>query len=75
VRDAGVRVEVDERAESVGRKIRDAELQKVPYMLIVGDREAADGTVSVREHRGGDTGAVAPAEFAARVADSYTRSR
>ena len=47
---AGVRVEVDERSESVGRKIRDAELRKIPLMLVVGDREAETGTVSVREH-------------------------
>ena len=52
----GVRVEVDERTESVGRKIRDAELRKIPFMLVVGDREAEDGTVAVREHRKGDTG-------------------
>jgi threonyl-tRNA synthetase len=49
----GVRVELDDRGESVGRKIREAELRKIPYMLIVGDREAAEGTVSVREHRAG----------------------
>ena len=45
LRAAGVRVEVDERTESVGRKIREAELRKIPYMLVVGDREAEDGTV------------------------------
>ena len=43
LREAGVRVEVDERTESVGRKIREAELQKIPYMLVVGDREAEEG--------------------------------
>jgi threonyl-tRNA synthetase len=64
---AGVRAELDDRTESVGRKIRDAELRKVPYMLVVGDREAEDGTVSVREHRHGDTGSVAVADFAERV--------
>ena len=53
---AGVRAELDERTESVGRKIRDAELRKIPYMLVVGDREAETGEVSVREHGGGDTG-------------------
>ncbi len=53
---AGARVELDERSESVGRKIRDAELRKIPYMLIVGDREAEQGSVSVREHGGGDAG-------------------
>ena len=59
VRAAGVRVELDDRSESIGRKIREAELRKIPHMLIVGDREAADGTVSVREHGGGDKGALA----------------
>jgi threonyl-tRNA synthetase len=66
---AGVRVDLDERTESVGRKIRDAELQKVPYMLVVGDREADEGTVAVRQHREGDQGTATVAEFARRVAD------
>jgi threonyl-tRNA synthetase len=66
---AGVRVEVDDRTESVGRKIRDAELRKIPYMLVVGDKEAAGGTVSVRRHREGDEGTVAVDEFVKRVMD------
>ena len=53
---ANVRVELDDRTESVGRKIRDAELRKVPFMLVVGDREQESGEVGVREHRAGDTG-------------------
>ena len=52
------RVEVDERTESIGRKIREAELRKIPYMLVVGDREVESGTVSVRRHREGDQGAL-----------------
>jgi threonyl-tRNA synthetase len=53
LREAGLRVHVDDRGESLGRKVRDAELSKVPYMLVVGEREAAERTVSVRErHRG-----------------------
>src|SRR6202020_1266315 len=56
--EAGVRAEVDDRTESVGRKIRDGELRKIPYMLVVGDREAEQDEVSVREHRAGDTGTV-----------------
>src|SRR3712207_2468374 len=68
LREAGVRAQVDDRTESVGRKIRDAELRKVPFMLVVGDREADEGTVAVREHGKGDTGTVAVEEFAARVA-------
>src|SRR3954470_7526074 len=67
LREAGVRADLDDRTESVGRKIREAELRKVPYMLVVGDREAESGTVAVREHRHGDTGAVPVGEFAERV--------
>src|SRR5215212_2612196 len=54
---AGLQVEVDARGESVGRKIRDAEVRKVPYMLVVGDGEEGEGTVAVRRHREGDRGA------------------
>jgi len=64
----GARVEADLRSESVGRKIRDAELRKVPYMLIVGEREAAERTVSVREHHGEDTGAQPLSQFADALA-------
>jgi threonyl-tRNA synthetase len=52
------RVEVDERTESIGRKIRDAELRKIPYMLVVGDREVEGKQVAVRRHREGDQGAL-----------------
>ena len=55
--DAGLRVEFDGRQEKIGYKIREAQLQKVPYMLVVGDREAAEGTVSVRSRVDGDQGA------------------
>src|SRR5213078_4670232 len=54
---AGLRVELDDRQEKIGYKIREAQLQKIPYMLVTGDREAADGTVSVRTRTGGDQGA------------------
>jgi threonyl-tRNA synthetase len=54
--DAGVRVELDDRKEKVNLKIREAQLQKVPFMLVVGDREAQDGTVSVRNRKHGDLG-------------------
>ncbi|MBB4665266.1 threonine--tRNA ligase [Conexibacter arvalis] len=67
LRAARVRVELDERTESVGRKIRDAELQKIPYMLVLGDREQEAGQVAVRRHREGDEGSVALADFVARV--------
>ncbi len=65
---AGVRAEVDERSESVGRKIRDAELSKAPYMLVVGDREQEAGAISVRSHESGDVGQLRPAELAGRIA-------
>ena len=55
--DLGLRVEVDLRNEKVNAKIRDAQLAKVPYMLVLGDRETADGTVSVRHRQRGDLGA------------------
>jgi threonyl-tRNA synthetase len=71
---AGVRADVDDRTESVRRKIRDAELRKIPYMLVVGDRESEQDEVSVREHRQGDAGTATVDEFAQRVMDE-TRSR
>jgi threonyl-tRNA synthetase len=64
---AGVRTEVDERSESVGKKIRDAEVRKVPYMLVVGDNEEQAGEVSVRRHREGDLGAMSLGQFAVRA--------
>ena len=56
---AGLRAEVDDRTESVGRKIREAELRKVPYMLVVGDREQEERAVSLRRHGDGDQGTIA----------------
>lgn len=61
---AGIRVESDLRSEKVGYKIRDGQMQKIPYLLVVGDREVEDGTVSVRHRRQGDMGAVDSREFA-----------
>jgi threonyl-tRNA synthetase len=76
LRDAGVRAELDDRTESVSRKIRDAELRKLPYMLVVGDREASEGVVSVREHRRGDLGSMPVSAIAERiVAETRARSR
>jgi threonyl-tRNA synthetase len=54
---AGLRADVDARSEKVNYKIREAQLQKIPFMLVVGDREAADGKVAVRTRKGGDLGA------------------
>ena len=67
LREAGVRAAVDERSESVGRKIRDAELSKVPFMLVVGDNEERDTAVSVRRHGEGDLGLMPVAEAADRI--------
>jgi threonyl-tRNA synthetase len=63
LRVAGLRVELDDRGESVGRKIREAELRKIPHMLIVGDREAESDSVSLREHGKGDVGSISVEEF------------
>lgn len=60
---AGVRVHIDERTESVGRKIRDGELAKSPYLLVIGDREAEEGTVAVRQRHEGDLGSRPAQEF------------
>ena len=65
--DAGIRAELDERSESVGKKIRDGELRKAPYMLVVGDREQEAGRVSVRRHREGDLGDMSVPDFAERA--------
>jgi threonyl-tRNA synthetase len=75
LREAGVRVEVDERSESIGKKIREAEVKKVPYMLVVGDQEQEAGAVAVRRHREGDQGALPLAEFAQRVRDEIANRR
>jgi threonyl-tRNA synthetase len=67
LRGEGLRVELDDRNESIGRKIRDAELRKIPYMLVVGEREQGEGAVSVREHHGGDLGSESTEDFAQRL--------
>jgi threonyl-tRNA synthetase len=66
---AGVRVDLDDRNEKLGYKIREAQVQKVPYMLVVGAREQEDGTVAVRRRAGKDLGALAVAAFLARVGE------
>jgi threonyl-tRNA synthetase len=62
LRATGLRIEVDDRSESISRKIRDAELRKVPYLLVVGDREQESEEVSLRQHRTGDRGAASVEE-------------
>jgi threonyl-tRNA synthetase len=65
----GLRVELDRRQEKIGYKIREAQLQKIPYMLVVGDKEAAAGSVSVRSRAGGDLGGRTVDEFVAAALD------
>ncbi len=73
---AGLRCETDLRPEKVGYKIRQAQLQKVPYMLVVGEKEEADGTVAVRSRSGGDKGTMALGEFIAAAQEEVrTRAR
>jgi len=63
----GLRVEVDHRNEKIGYKIREAQMQKIPYMLVLGDKEAEAGTVAVRTRTGGDEGAMSADEFIERA--------
>jgi threonyl-tRNA synthetase len=65
--EAGIRAEVDDRTESIGKKIRDAELQKVPNMLIVGDQEQEESKVALRRHREGDLGQTSVNDFLASL--------
>ena len=65
--EAGYRVEVDHRNEKIGKKIREAQLEKVPYMLVIGDKEAESGTVSVRHRADGDLGVMETAAFMAQL--------
>ena len=68
-----VATEVDDRAESIGKKIREGELRKAPYMLVVGDREAEAREVAVRKHTEGDQGSSPLDEFAAALGDEVAR--
>jgi threonyl-tRNA synthetase len=69
---ADIRVEVDERNEKIGKKIRDTELQKIPYMLVVGEKEMNEGKVSVRRQGKGDLGAVTIADFTSQLRDEIS---
>lgn len=73
LRDAGLRVEVDARQEKMGYKIREAQLRKIPYMLVTGDREAAEGAVAVRHRTDGDLGARSMDDFIAAALDEIER--
>lgn len=65
----GMRVEVDDRSEKIGYKIREAQLEKVPYMILVGDKDIENNTVSVRDRREGDIGAMSLEEFIAKAVE------
>ena len=67
--DANIRSEVDCRSEKLGYKIREAQLQKIPYMLVVGDRDMENNTVSVRTRTGEDLGAMTMDTFLAKCAE------
>jgi threonyl-tRNA synthetase len=71
----GLRVQADLRSESVGRRIRENELQKVPYMLVIGDEEVEKATVAVRRHGVGDVGEMTAEEFAARLGEESRERR
>jgi threonyl-tRNA synthetase len=67
LRDGDVRAEVDARNEKIGFKIREAQVAKVPYMLVIGDKEMEAGTVAVRQRGRGDIGTMSAGEFEAMV--------
>ena len=73
LRDLGVRVAIDDRSESIGKKVRDAELGRYPYMLVVGDREQENGAVAVRSHGEGELGEMPLSGFAERIEDETGR--
>ena len=70
---AGVRAIIDDRNEKIGRKIRDNELKRVPYMVVVGEKEAADGTVAMRKQGGGEQATMSIADFAKRINDEVAQ--
>ena len=63
----GIRCEIDDRSEKIGFKIRSAQLEKIPYMLLAGDKDIENGTISVRSRKNGDEGATTTDEFIARI--------
>ena len=64
---AGIRVSCDTRSEKVGYKIREAQLEKIPYMLVIGDKEVEEGTVSVRSRKDGDLGSMPVESFLSKI--------
>lgn len=72
---AGVRVELDARNEKIGYKIREAQVSKIPYMLVIGEKEAADGTLSVRKRGVGDEGAFTAEDFIAKISQEIANRK
>jgi threonyl-tRNA synthetase len=71
--ESGLRCALDARGESLGRKVREAELRRIPFMLVIGEREAREGTVSVRERHAGDTGSLTVEEVVQKLARAAER--
>ena len=69
LRAAGVRVEIDERSEKIGKKIREAELSRVPYMLVIGEKEVNERILSVRRQGKGDAGTIGIEEFVKNISE------
>ena len=75
LQEAGLRAEYDDRNEKIGYKIREAQMEKVPYMLVVGDREAEEGKVSVRFRKEGDIGTMTLEDFITRITEEIVSKR
>jgi len=75
LKNADIRAEVDDRSEKIGKKIRDTELSKVPYMLIIGEKEMQEEMVSVRRQGKGDMGTVKAADFIASAVEEMRERR
>ena len=72
INNTDIRGLIDSRDEKIGRKIRDAEVKKIPYMLVVGEKEMSDGVVSVRKHGQGDVGSMTIEEFSDQLIKEIT---
>ena len=75
LKEKGIRVHVDDRSEKIGYKIREAQLERNPYMLIVGEKEVEEGTVSVRDRNEGDIGAIKVEEFVNKVVEEIAKKK
>lgn len=76
LRDKGVKVEVDTRNEKIGYKIREAQMEKIPYMLVIGDKEMESNAVSVRSRKEGDLGAMSAEQFVDKIVEEIrTRAK